>query len=304
MASELGVELPFGEDIGPLFEPIKIAGRTIPNRLAVQPMEGLDGELDGCPGKLTLRRYKRYARGGAGLIWFEATSVNRGGRSNPRQLLLTSGSATSANTTGEFARLIDITKTMGYNEFGYGHEPFLVLQLTHSGRYSRPDRNPEPLAACLNPFLDDNFKEVKIISDSELDELQEDYINSALLARDAGFDAVDIKACHGYLIHDLLGSFTRKNSKYGGQPLRNRARFLLEIINKIKAKAPELVLAVRLNLYDGLPYPYGFGATKDEFADIDLTEPMELIRMLKEAGVEIINVTMGIPYANPHIGRP
>lgn len=297
-ASELGLELPFRENIDPLFDPIEVSGKIIPNRFAVQPMEGFDSELDGSPGELALRRYKRYAQGGSGLIWFEATSVKHEGRSNRRQLLL------STNTVGEFSRLIDITKRAAFNDFGYNHEPFLVLQLTHSGRYSKPDGNSEPLAACCNPHLDEKFEKISIIADDELDDLQEDYISAAGLARNAGFDAVDIKACHGYLIHDLLSSFTRENSKYGGELLQNRARFLVEIVEKIKTTVPGLALAVRLNLYDGLPYPYGFGVKKDGSTEIDLSEPIELIRMLKDAGVELLNGTMGIPYANPHIGRP
>ncbi len=297
-ASKLGIELPFSENIDPLFEPAVVSGRKIPNRIAVQPMEGFDSYPDGAPGELAFRRYKRYAQGGSGLIWFEATSVNHNGRSNPRQLLLSSA------TSGEFKRLVDITKNLAYREFGYGHEPFLVLQLTHSGRYSAPAGNPEPLAACLNPHLDMRFDGVKVLCDNDLDKLQEDYINAARLASDAGFDAVDIKACHGYLVHDLLSSFTRKNSKYGGEQLQNRAGFLLEIIEKIKVEVPGMVLAVRLNLYDGLPYPHGFGTKKDSSAEPDLSELMELIRMLTTAGVEIINGTLGIPYAAPHIGRP
>lgn len=74
-AVELGLSLPFSDDIGVLLQPVTVAGRLVPNRMAAQPMEGCDGELTGAPSDLTRRRYLRFARGGSGLIWFEATSV-------------------------------------------------------------------------------------------------------------------------------------------------------------------------------------------------------------------------------------
>jgi 2,4-dienoyl-CoA reductase-like NADH-dependent reductase (Old Yellow Enzyme family) len=180
-----------------------------------------------------------------------------------------------------------------------------VLQLNHSGRYSQPEGKPAPLAAAPNPYLDtDKIKEnIRFLNDDELERLQETFIDAARLAKEAGFDAVDIKASHGYLIHELLSAFKRENSRFGGS-FENRTRFLIEVITEIHKQALGIVPAVRMNIYDGIPYPYGFGVLFDGSLAVFFYEPFELIRRLLQAGCFLINVTMAIPYYNPHVGRP
>ena len=85
LSERLGVQIEAIEDVSILSEPVQAGGLLIPNSLAVHPMEGCDGDSQGRPGKLTLRRYERFAAGGAGLIWAEATAVVPEGRANPRQ---------------------------------------------------------------------------------------------------------------------------------------------------------------------------------------------------------------------------
>ena len=130
-AEELGAGLPFDQDIGVLFEETVVGGRRVPNRIAAQPMEGCDSTPEGAPADLTVRRYERFGAGGAGLIWFEATSVLADGRANPRQLLITPATAPG------FRHLVGVTKAAARQRFGPAYEPYLVLQLTHSGRFSR-----------------------------------------------------------------------------------------------------------------------------------------------------------------------
>ena len=86
---ELGTALPCARDTKVLTAPLTVGGKIIPNRLACQAMEGCDGTTDGSPDVLTKRRYERFAKGGAGLVWFEATAVMEEGRANPRQLYIT-----------------------------------------------------------------------------------------------------------------------------------------------------------------------------------------------------------------------
>ena len=101
-AERLGINLPLIEDREEvrrwLGKPVEVLGNSgrpwlIGNSLAIHPMEGCDGELDGCPGELTFRRYRRFGAGGAKLIWFEACAVVPEGRTNPRQLWIHPGSA-------------------------------------------------------------------------------------------------------------------------------------------------------------------------------------------------------------------
>ncbi|MBQ6706430.1 MAG: flavin oxidoreductase/NADH oxidase, partial [Clostridia bacterium] len=86
---ELEAGLPFSDKVEVLKEPLTVAGKEVKNRLVCQAMEGCDGTPDGRPGELTRRRYRRFAEGGAGLSWFEATAVLPEGRANPRQLYIT-----------------------------------------------------------------------------------------------------------------------------------------------------------------------------------------------------------------------
>jgi 2,4-dienoyl-CoA reductase (NADPH2) len=296
-AHESGIEIPFQDNLSPLFEEISLESKRIVNRLAVHPMEGFDGNTDGSPGDLTFRRYLRFARGGSALIWFEATSVSPGGRSNPRQLWI------HPKSLDGFRKLVEETRRCVFQEFDAARTVYCVLQLTHSGRYSKPEARPEPRVALFNPLLDNQRKGLYVLSDDELDRLQERYVEAARLAYQAGFDAVDIKACHGYLINELLAAYERKDSRYG-DTFDNRARFLTEVVQKIRQEVPALDLAVRLNAYDGLPYPFGFGVSKDEPSAFDLAEPIELISRLIKAGCRLFNITAGIPYVQPYVGRP
>jgi 2,4-dienoyl-CoA reductase (NADPH2) len=288
-AGELGLNLPYSEDIRPLFAPALIGEKRVVNRLVVQPMEGYDSLPDGSPSELTIRRYHRYSRGGSGIIWFEAIAVRHDGRSNPRQLMITQ------SNTGAYKSLIDEMKKMAPATV----DPFLVAQVTHSGRYSKPDGVPAPLVPQKNQLLDKGTS--VILSDSDLKAIQDDLVSASKLAFHAGFDAVDIKACHGYLVHELLSSADRANSIYGGSAPEGRFRFLLETIGRVRSEVPGLHVTTRLNISD--LYRGGFGTTHDGLSP-DLTEPLMLVEKLREAGIILINITMGSPYFNPHVVRP
>ena len=257
-------------------------------------MEGCDAEPDGAPGPLTLRRYQRYAAGGSGLIWYEATAVTQEGRANPRQLWIT------AANVGAFRTLVNETRAAARDCWGTAHDPLRILQLTHSGRYARPDGRPRPVIAQHNPILDPRLgigPDYPLVTDAELNRLQDAFVSAAELAAAAGFDGVDIKACHGYLVSELLGAFTRPHSRYGG-PFENRAAFCWRSCNA-SGQVPAVFVTSRFNAHDGLPHPHGFG--NDEEA---LTEACELARRLRALACPVLNVSLGNPYYNPHFGRP
>ncbi|MBC7186925.1 MAG: FAD-dependent oxidoreductase, partial [Calditrichaeota bacterium] len=190
--------------------------------------------------------------------------------------------------------------------FGGQREIVCVLQLTHSGRYSKPTGKPAPIIAHHSKVLDPLHQlppDYPLISDAELDRLQEMYVSAAKLAAQAGFDGVDIKACHRYLVSELLASFTRENSKYGGS-FENRTRFLREVVHKITEQVPGVFVTTRLNVYDAIEYPYGFGVSRKDHKVPDLREPIRLVGMLKGLGMPVLNLSIGNPYYNPHYGRP
>jgi 2,4-dienoyl-CoA reductase-like NADH-dependent reductase (Old Yellow Enzyme family) len=294
--SRLGLEIPVSSNLAVLGLPIAVGNKTIPNRLAINPMEGCDGTPDGRPGDLTRRRYSRFGKGGAGLLWFEATAVVNGGRANPRQLQINDG------TKDDLAAMLRESLEAAH---GAGHgRPYTVLQLTHSGRYSRPGASgPEPVIAAPDPFLDARFSRVHVISDEELEELEEKFVVAAELAAGAGFDAVDIKACHGYLLAELLSARTREGL-YGGS-FENRTRALCNIVDKIGRRlGDKITVAVRLGVYEQMEYPYGWGTDKDDYHKPDYTEPARLVRLLWEKGARLFGISVGNPYYNPHLTRP
>lgn len=295
---ELNVDIPVTSNTSVLLQPVEIGKKKINNRMAVNPMEGADGKANGEPDELTIRRYERFAGGGSGLLWVEATAVVAEGRANPRQISINS------DTLEAFKFLQANTLTKAREAFGQGYRPYTVLQLTHSGRYSKPVAAPAPIIACQNVYLDRFLPEqYNVISDDQLAELEDRYVEAAVLAADAGFDAVDVKACHGYLINELLGAHTRTGI-YGGS-FENRTRFICNIVDKIREKVGNrITIASRINVYDAVPFPYGWGVDREDFHTPDFSEPIRLAKLLYEKGVKLLNVTCGNPYYNPHVNRP
>lgn len=295
---KMEIYIPLLDDPGILQQPLRIGKNIIPNRMVVHPMEGCDGDAQGRPAELTRRRYVRFAEGGAGLVWFEATAIVAEGRANPRQLLITK------DTLKDLRTLLQEALNAAANKNGSDRKPYTVIQLTHSGRYSRPTSKPQPIIAVTNPYLDEKIPAQKhIITDAELEKLEDQYLEAALMAAEIGFDAIDIKSCHRYLISELLGAHTREGA-YGGS-FENRTRFLLNIIAKIRKKlSDEIDVTVRLNAYDGMPYPYGWGVDPQDDRQTDLSEPIRLVKLLRDLGVKLMNISGGNPYYNPHINRP
>ncbi len=299
-AGRLGLDIPYHEDVSPLLEKATLAGRDVPNRLAVLPMEGADADAAGGPSDLTRRRYRAYAAGGSGLIWVEATAVRPEGRSNPRQLLLT------GSTVGAFARLVDETRAAAKNAWGPAHRPLLVLQLTHSGRFSKPEGTPIPRIVQHNPHLDPLHRltpDYPLVPDGELDSIRDDFVEAADLASSAGFDGVDVKACHGYLFSETLAARGREGSRYGG-PFENRTRLLLDTVRLIRQETPGHAVTCRLSATDLVPFPFGFGMDPEEPERTDLAETKALVGLLSQAGVGFLALSLGIPAWRPHFGRP
>lgn len=297
-AEKLGVFLPLRQDTAALFAPLAIGKHVASNRIAFQPMEGTDGTEDGAPGPLTRRRYLRFAQGGPGLIWFEAVATVPEARASAHQLMLT-----EANVDA-YKKLLDETREASLKANGYA--PVIVMQATHSGRYSKPHGYPEPLIAYHCPPLEDTpLPDGRIVSDGDLRRYEEAYLRTAKLCQEAGFDGMDVKCCHRYLACELLSAYTRPGV-YGGS-YENRTRFLKNCYRAAQSAVthPGFFLTSRMNVYDGFPWPYGFGVNEKDGLTPDLTEPIRLMVELKaEFDIPVINVTMGNPYKNPHVNRP
>ncbi len=297
-SKKLNAFIPLAEDVSALFQALPLAGKQEANRIAFQPMEGTDGTEDGAPGELTCRRYHRFAQAGPGLIWFEAVATLPQARASAHQLWLTE------KNVDAFKKLLEEIREISLKENGYA--PLIVMQATNSGRYSKPHGTPEPLIAYHCPPLEDvPLPSDRIVSDDDLKRFEEAYVKTARLCQEAGFDGMDVKCCHRYLACELLSAYTRPGA-YGGS-YENRTRFLKNCYRAAKSAVtgPDFFLTSRLNVYDGFPYPYGFGVNDRNGLKPDLSEPVRLIGELKEEfHIPLINVTMGNPYKNPHVNRP
>ena len=319
----LGLDLCFDSDLSPLFQPVRIgsSGLRAGNALCIQPMEGCDGTLDGEPGELTYRRYQRFGAGGAKLIWGEAAAVVEEARANPRQLLL------CERTAPAIEQMLRQCRQAHRATFGSDDDLVVGLQLTHSGRYSYR----RPLLAFHDPLLDPRTvvdrttgktvdAEYPLLTDDDLWRLADDYVAAARWAHKIGFSFIDLKQCHRYLLNELLGAKTRPGP-FGGS-LENRTRLARTILERIRSEVPGLVVASRLNVFDGIPFqkkvdseegepcPWlppihsAWGVSEQDPFQPDLTEPLAWIGEMARLGVALVNVSMGNPYANPHVIRP
>ena len=305
----------------PLAAAIDIGGKRVGNRWCIHPMEGWDATTDGLPTDTLLRRWRHFGSSGAKLIWGgEAVAVVPEGRANPRQL------CASACGADGFRTLLSTLREAHRDRHGSAEDLLVALQLTHSGRFSRPTATGRrPRLAHHHPILDawhgiDATDTSLLLSDAEAERLIDRYVAAASDAHAAGFDMVDVNACHGYLLHEFL-SARRRPGRFGGD-FAGRTRLLVTIVDRIRDACPGLLVGVRLSLFDSvpwrkvgdhgepwpcageLPYDGGFGVAADDPSAIDLDEPIRLLALLRDRGVAAVNLSAGCPYTVPHILRP
>jgi len=319
-AARLGHSFSLSDRFAVLFQPMTIGTKQCGNRLAIQPMEGCDGTMDGKPDELTFRRYLRFGAGGAKLIWGEATAISDEGRANPRQLWLHDGSATAIEA------MLSRCRQAHRESCGTDADLVVGLQLTHSGRYGYR----RPLLATHDPILDpltvdksrgrpvdDSYP---LLSDDDLKRIEDEYVVAARLSAKIGLDFIDLKQCHRYLLSELLAARQRPGP-YGGS-LENRTRLVRNVIARVRDEFPDLLIASRFNAYDGIPFEcvesgavgrpcahqlpleVAFGTDARDHLREDLAETIQLANWLREWGVKLLNVSAGNPYANPHVVRP
>lgn len=322
---EQNIELDFDEVLTPAKEspfskPIHLtSGKSVGNRFCILPMEGWDGSHEGQPTEFTRRRWRNFALSGAKLLWgCEAIAVQHEGRASPNQLLL------NDQNLGEFKKLYQLIMEEHHNKFGETRDLLVGLQLTHSGRFSKPNSKSknEPIILYHHPYLNKKLglpPSYPVMTDGDIDALVINFVKAAVRAQEAGFHFVDIKHCHGYLGHEFLSAHDRPG-KYGGS-FEGRTRFLREIVQGIREEAPGLEIGVRLSAFDWMPfkegdegqgvpehtgkstYDYAFGGGHTGL-EIDLKESMEFMRLLQSLGIQLVCITAGSPYYNPHIQRP
>ncbi len=321
--ASLGIELHAEDEIAkgaasPLTQPLRWGERVIGNRWCVHPMEGWDGTTTGGATETVIRRWRRFGESGAKLIWGgEAMAVRPEGRANPNQLIIN-----DANKKD----LALLRETLIKAHPGKTDDLVIGFQLTHSGRFCRPNdkKRLEPRIAYRHPILDRKFgvtSDAAVLSDDDVKRLIEDYARAAKIAADVGADFVDIKHCHGYLLHEFLSAHTRPG-EFGGS-FENRMRPLRDIVAVVRSVASKIGIGVRLSAFDFvpfrkseagsgvpedvshcLPYRYGFGVDPKNPVEYDLTETIGFLKLCERLGIQLVNLSAGSPYYNPHIQRP
>lgn len=332
--ADLGLDgsIGFADDTAPSSErlmsaPVNLGPFRLANRYATHPMEGWDGDPStGAPTEDVLRRWERMGESGAALVWgVEAFAVDFRYRANARQLVMV------RNNTAAIAAGVELIRKARARAFDGAAGPVVGAQLTCSGRYSvREEKGACPPLVHHHPELDRRLgvgESSPLMTDAEMEDVIGLYARAARVAREAGFDFIDVKACHGYWLNETLAARTRPG-RYGGG-LENRAKPLMMAVDAVRREAGSgFPIGVRLGAFDGVPYeedaatrregfkgygrasaystPYlwGFGVDEAEPERPDLSEPLELAGMLGERGVRMLNVTAGIPYSNPHLSRP
>ena len=261
-----------------LFTPVRLRGVTIRNRAWVAPMCQYSA-LDGVPNDWHLVHLGSFARGGTGLVLTEATAVSPEGRISPVDTGIWNDEQRDA-----WSRIVD---------FVHGQGATAGMQLAHAGRKAstRPPfegRGPVPVeeggweAVGPSAVAFPGLAEPRELTVAEIDQVVEDFARAAQRALEAGFDLLEIHAAHGYLMHQFLSPLSnQRQDEYGGS-FDNRARLVLRVVDAVRSVVPDsMPLLVRLSATDWVED----GWTADD--------SVALARLLREAGVDLVDVSSG-----------
>ncbi len=261
-----------------LLRPIKIGNKTVPNRIAINSIEGGDADENGNPTEKTYARYEKLFEGEAGFIDLEAITCQRESVSTRNQLSITRDNERALKKFVEHLKNIN-------------SENVFVFQLTHAGEVSHP-KFSKPVRVTKQPLY--GFEYAQFIGEEEVDKIIDQYIEAAKIAHASGADGVDLKLCAGYLGSQILRPFNSHKWKYGG-PWENRRQFAFDLVEKISRAVndPNFIIGSKVSLYEG--FPGGQGTIGQDSSVMDLTESIDLIKGMEERGASYILQAGGAP---------
>jgi 2,4-dienoyl-CoA reductase-like NADH-dependent reductase (Old Yellow Enzyme family) len=274
-----------------LFEPLTIRNRTMPNRFYAQAMEGNDGESGGRPSERTVNRYVKLAKGGWGGVLIEATSITETSLARINGMILN-------------RKNIDAVKRLVESYRKHNNSGALFIQITHSGERSGPFSERVTLTPDgMRRRAGQKDTDTRYLSTGEIETIKDQFILAARLAEEAGVDGIDFKMCHGYLGGEMLRPSNTRDDKWGGS-FENRTRFLREVTQGIKAglRSKDFITGSRLSLFEGIRGGCG-SAGPDDIVE-DISEMLDVIRIMDELGMDYVNVSAGIPALTGAITRP
>jgi len=266
-----------------LNERLAVGPKVAPNRLVNQPMECNDADPNGDPSELTRKRYRMLAEGRAGIIHIESASIMPGSLARKNQLLF------GPKNRAGLSRLVEEMKSIN-------DKSLIITQLNHSGAVS------EPFSEVVSYYPVAN-REVRILTDQDIEEIRDHFIESAKLSHSIGADGIDLKMCHGYLGGQLLRPANTKDGRYGGS-FENRSRFFREVAEGIRTELSDkdFVLGTRFSFYEAIPGGFGTGGPTEVVEDP--AEPLAFCRLAEELGFHFLNVSGGIPVMTAEVTRP
>ena len=260
-----------------LREPLTLpCGQHLPNRVAKAAMtEGLsDAGMNSTPALETL--YRRWSHGGAGLLITGNVQIDRWDLERPGNVVIDGDADSQA-----LSRWAAAAKEGGNRVW---------MQLSHAGRQAPLYCTPRPVApSAVGLKLLGAYRTPRALTRQGIDSVVERFVHAATVARDTGFDGVQLHGAHGYLLSEFLSPVTnRRNDDYGGS-LENRARLLLEVVRAVRdAVGPDFAVGVKLNSAD---FQKG-GFTNEEC--------LQVVRWLSECDIDLLEISGG-SYEQPRL---
>lgn len=271
----------------PLAQPVKIGKRTAKNRFCINAMECCDGNDDGTFSPLTYERYDRLFDGDAGVIVFEAVTLQTESRARNDQLVLNPSDPKNRKCWEDWVKAIK-TKYP---------DPILIVQLNHSGEVSGSSFSER---VCVKPLYGFGGK---VIGAEYCDHVIDMFVNATKFLYDIGVDGVDLKFCHGYFGNQVLRPYNDRVWKYGG-PWENRSRFAFDMIEKARKAVNDdnFIIGSKVSMYEG--FPGGLGSAGPDTPIMDLTESIDLVKGLEERGANFILQSSGNPSVTMELHMP
>lgn len=263
-----------------LWQEFEIKGKKINNRIVYPPIasEKYSAQQEAFPQ--LFENYQRLSSSGVGTLIVEHSYINPTGKFSPKQI-----SVASDDTIDFHRQLAKLIKDQGV---------FSALQINHAGAHCLASVNPNPAKGPSAIRLNPGEVKVEALSIKEIQQTIEDFAAAALRACKAGYDMVEIHSAHGFLISQFLSPLTNHRTDAYGGDLKNRMRFLLEVVEAVKSALPsEIILAVRLGVSD---HPPGLKLNESTYT---LTEGIQVAKALEENGIDLLDISGGMCGSRP-----
>jgi 2,4-dienoyl-CoA reductase-like NADH-dependent reductase (Old Yellow Enzyme family) len=253
-----------------IFEPAVLAGIKMKNRIIRSAThEGMADE-DGCPTEQLKKTYLKLAKGEVGAI-------------------ITGYAGIQLNGKGAFYRMLMIDKDRfvdAYKEIVdavHEYDTPIILQIAHCGRQTRTKitgENPVAPSAIRDKYFNEDLP--KELTERDIDEIIENFVEAIKRARTAGFDGVQLHAAHGYLLSQFLSPYMNRRRDKWGVTTENRFRIIREIYIRSRVHVGNYPIFIKLNAHDGRKH------------GMRIEESVKIAKLLEQCGCSGIEVSCGV----------